>query len=148
MSIIVWDGKTLAADKRATQNGLAFTVTKIHKINGNLVGVTGDYPSATMVLDWYKNGADATKWPKCQEDKDRWASLAVITPARKIFKYEQEPISFEIEENYFAFGCGRDFAISALEMGADAEAAVRVTCKYDVYCGNGVDILRLDEDSK
>lgn len=37
MTIIAWDGKTLAADKRGTVAGMAYTVTKIHRLPDGLV---------------------------------------------------------------------------------------------------------------
>lgn len=142
MTVLVFDGNTFAADKRATNQGLIFSVTKIKKSRDHLIGVSGDFSAGKMLMKWFEDGCDPTKWPKCQEDKDRWTSLIVITPENKILKYEQEPIPMEVEEKRFAFGSGRDLALAAMEMGADAIKAVEVASKFDAGCGNGIDTLR------
>jgi hypothetical protein len=49
MTVIVWDGKTLAADKQATQADLKRKVTKIHRLRGHLVGVSGDWDRGRRV---------------------------------------------------------------------------------------------------
>lgn len=38
MTVIVWDGKTFAADKQITTGDLKLQGTKIFKIRGHLVG--------------------------------------------------------------------------------------------------------------
>ncbi len=145
MTVIVWDGKTLAADKRASNQGTIFTVTKIRKIRGNLVGAAGDFTSCVTVLKWFEDGADETKYPECQKDKDRWVPLVVITPDKKILRYEGgDPVPYEIEQVYYAYGSGRDYAIGALAMGATAVQAVEAACQWDSGCGNGIDTLEFD----
>lgn len=144
MTIIVWDDHTLAADKRSTNAGLIAKVTKIHRINGNLVGSAGDFSPIQAMLRWFENGADIEKLPECQKDKERYAVLLVITPDKKIMRYEQEGIPYEIEEERYAIGCGRDYALGAMAMGADAVKAVEVASMFDCGCGSGIDILTFD----
>jgi 20S proteasome alpha/beta subunit len=141
VTVLVWDGVTLAADKRAVSSGLFFTVTKIRKINDCLVGISDTYSCGLLMMKWFEGGAEMEKYPKPQEDKDRWSAMVVITPERKIIKYEQDPIGFEIEEKKFAFGSGRDYALGAMEMGADAVRAVEIASKFESGCGNGIDTL-------
>lgn len=38
MTCVAWDGHTLAADKRSCYGSMITTVTKIHRIDGVLVG--------------------------------------------------------------------------------------------------------------
>jgi hypothetical protein len=66
-----------------------------------------------------------------------------VTVIAKILRYEQDCLPYEIEDKKYAIGSGRDFAIGAMEMGASAEEAVLVASKYEVSCGNSVDILDL-----
>lgn len=145
MTCVVWDGKTLAADKRAVNNGLAFTVTKIRKINGDFVAAAGDFSPIMAIFRWYENGADPDKLPECQKDKDRYGFLMVIKPDGTITKYEQDGLPYVIEEKYHAIGCGRDYALGALAMGADARKAVDIACRFDTNCGNGIDTLEFGE---
>lgn len=145
MTVIAWDGKTLAADKRALHSGLIMTCTKVRKIRDHLVGVCGDYGPSLMLMKWFEDGCDPKDWPECQKDKDRWSGIMVITPERKIIKYEQDPIGFMIEDKMHAVGSGRDFALMAMRLGKTAEEAIRLTFEFESGCGNGVDALMLGD---
>lgn len=147
MTIIVWDGHTLASDKQVTTNGLRRKVTKIFKIRDHLVGFSGDFDLAQSLKYWFQSGADIEKYPTFQSDSDKFVGMLVITPNREILKYERSPHPIHMTENKtYALGSGRDFAIGAMAMGADALDAVRITSMYDSGCGLGVDSLTLKGD--
>lgn len=147
MTVIAWDGKTLAADRQGDVAGLKFSTTKIHKIDGWLIGGTGDYDAIQMMVSWFKNGIKADNWPKCQGDEKRYANLLVISPCGRIFRYEREPVAFEIEDKFFACGSGRDFAIAAMYLGKTAEEAVLIASMFSPSCGQGVDVLMLGDSA-
>ncbi len=145
MTVIVWDGKMLASDKQATNAGLKRKVTKIFRINGSLIGFSGDYDYAQAMLKWFENGAEADKFPKHQEDNDKWVGVLVVTPQRRVFKYERSPHPMEFTESgAMCIGSGRDFAFGALAMGADAKRAVEIACEHEASCGMGVDVLTFE----
>ena len=142
MTVIVWDGKTLAADKQATNSGLKMTCTKLRRVNGCLIGVSGDFDLAQTTVKWFADGADPEKFPKHQETDDKWVGLVCITPDKRVLKYERSPYPMEYTEmEFFAVGSGRDYALGALAMGADAVTAVEVASRFDNGCGLGVDVL-------
>ena len=142
MTTIVWDGKTLAADKQATFDGLKRKVTKIRKIKGHLIFSAGIFGISKELEHWWESGADPKEYPEVQKT-DKWNFFYVITPDRKIFCYEQQPYPFQLEEKIIVCGCGRDYALGAMYMGADAVKAVEAACKYDIYSGCGIDTLTL-----
>lgn len=146
MSIIVWDGKTLAADKQATNAGLKAVVTKIFRVGDDLVGFSGDLAYIGGMKHWLETGAEPQNFPKHQEDKDDWVGTLVIKPDGRVLKYERcaYPIDFS-QNTVMCIGSGRDFAYGALAMGADAVKAVEVTCKYEAFCGIGIDTLTFKE---
>lgn len=153
MTVIVWDGKTLAADKRATQSDLARTVTKIRRIRGHLCAVAGDWDLAQEQFEWFANGADPSNIPPYFRNKDDWVAFVAITPTGRVLKYERSPLPMDFtesvrKEGFFCFGSGRDFAIGALSMGADARTAVKVAIMHCPSCGNGVDTLTLKKETK
>lgn len=149
MTVIVWDGTTLAADKQATNSGLKCKVTKIHRINGHLIGFSGEFDYAQSMLKWFENGAEVDKFPKHQEDNDKWVGVLVITPDKRVLKYERSPVPMDFTENgVLCIGSGRDFAFGALAMGADAVKAVQIACAYEASCGMGVDVLTFEGESK
>lgn len=141
MTVIAWDGISLASDKMMVQVGLAMKVTKIKKVRDHLIGVSGNASAISILFDWFDKGADPEKWPDIQKDKDRWSYLLAITPEKKILFYEQDPLPIEIEDEFFACGSGRDYALAAMAMGASAGKAVAVASKFDVNCGNGIDVI-------
>jgi 20S proteasome alpha/beta subunit len=148
MTIVVWDGSVLAADKQATTNDLVRKVTKIRRIRGNLVAVSGDWDRGQEVFDWYESGAEPEKMPAFQKTDD-FVGLLVITPDKRILKYERSHVPMDFsEEDWFCMGSGRDYAYGALYMGATAPIAVMAASAFSSSCGHGVDILTLEEVSK
>jgi ATP-dependent protease HslVU (ClpYQ) peptidase subunit len=144
MTIICWDGRTLAADKRATVAGYAATVTKIMRTpTGELIGASGDLDMARSLMAWYCAGADATTYPDNRNGDYCRAYLIVITLEGKVHKYESEPIALPFEDKFSAMGSGRDYALAAMYLGHNSRKAVEIACALDTGCGNGIDVLRL-----
>ena len=136
MSIVVWDGKTLAADRMSVCAGLGVTTSKM-SVNGDTVlAWTGDSDRGRALADWYWRGADKADWPLFQIDNEKWTRLIVASKSG-CRVYEQEPYALEVLDQFAAWGSGRDFAYGALEMGADAIKAVQVACKHSIECGMG-----------
>ncbi len=146
MTVIAWDGKTLAADKQSTAAGYAYAVTKIHRVPSGIVAFSGNSTHAAALLNWFKGDMD----PKCYPTEatyDDGAGSVLVTNAGELFLYDSK-IAFpeKIESKYFARGSGRDYALAALYLGKSAREAVQVACALDVYCGMGIDTLELDSD--
>lgn len=145
MSVVVWDGRTLAADKQSTTDGLKRKTTKIYKINGDLVGFTGAWDLAQTIKQWYANGAKPDEWPDFQANDDKWVGILAITSSGKVHKYERSPYPMDYTKaGAMCIGSGRDYAYGALAMGADARQAVLIAIKYDAGCGMGVDTLTFE----
>lgn len=151
MTVIVWDGKTLAADKQATYGDIRRTVTKIRKIRGHLCGASGDWDRAQEMFDWFEKGADPEKAPQFMRTADDWVGFIVITPDGRCLKYERSPYPMDFtesveEDGFYVMGSGRDIAIGALAWNAPAEEAVKVASIHCSSCGMGVDKLTLGGD--
>lgn len=144
MTVIAWDGTTLAADKRAVCNGFIRTTTKIKRIRDMLVGCAGDLGVAAAMMAWIERGCDESKYPDSQKDTDDMVSTIIIWPDKTIWRYEITPFPFRIEDTVFAIGSGRDYAIGAMSRGATAKEAVFAASLYDIYCGNGIDELQFN----
>lgn len=144
MTVIAWDGETLAADKQSTNAGMRRAVTKVRRINGSLCAFAGDAAFGMEMLAWLEQGAKPGELPSCQRSDD-WVSVLVITPEKRILKYERSayPIDFS-ESKFFAMGAGRDFAMAAMHLGCDATKAVEVASVFECSCGMGCDALRFD----
>lgn len=141
MSIVVWDGKTLAADKQATIDDRKVKCTKIMRLpTGELLAWVGNHESGLTLAQWYAAGAKEEDWPKFQE-KEAWTNLIVIHKG-KAWEYEQLPIRQRVETLPAAWGSGTAYALGAMAMGADAVKAVRVASKFCTTCGLGVDSFK------
>jgi hypothetical protein len=143
MSVIAFDGVTLAADKRGSGGTLILTTTKIFRINGCLVGYTGELVFGEQMLAWFKAGENIADFPPSQRDKDDWALLLIVRPDCKLQLYERTPYPVTYEDKLFSVGSGAPYALAAMHCGRTAAEAVALTCLLDSSCGNGVDTLTL-----
>lgn len=144
MSVIAWDGKTMAADKRAVFGTTIFTTTKIERIGDALLAYAGEASFGEEMIAWWRRGAKPEDFPASQRDKDDWAGLLVIRRGQRIARYERTPYPVWFEDKCFAIGSGREFALAAMYLGCNARRAVEVACALDSGCGNGIDVLELD----
>jgi hypothetical protein len=143
MTVIAWDGKTLAADKRAIVCGSTYTVTKIHRVADGLVAFTGGGAHAAELLNWFHGARDPATYPRCTDDSGA-GSVHIDTKGRISTYSSANPFPEHVEDRHFARGCARDYAMAAMYLGHDARRAVEVACALDAYCGNGVDTLSLE----
>lgn len=146
MTVIAWDGKTLASDRRGTCGDHARPVKKIFKIWGNkMVGISGNLSVGQEMLEWYKRGAKVEEYPSSNRSFEDGCTLIVITHEHigktRVDIYESSPYPSEIFDLPVGFGSGGAAASCAMEHGATAEEAVRTVSKYLPSCGNGVDVL-------
>lgn len=141
MTVICWDGKTLAADKRVSFGTSISTTTKIHRIDGMLVGFSGNATQGAACVQWVRGGMDRSNYP-CSQNEDL-CSLLVILPDGAIHYYSKTPDPLVIEDNTFAIGSGSEYADAAMYLGKTAREAVEVAIALDSGCGNGIDTLEL-----
>lgn len=144
MTIICFDGNTLAADKRAGSGNTFVTVTKIFKIKKNLVGIAGDYSYARLMLEWFRAGAKIEAYPESKDD-NIMASMLVIDKDKTIWLYEDGPHPFKVEDGHCAIGCGEEAGRVAMACGLSARDAVLMASRFNSGCGNGVDEIRHDK---
>lgn len=148
MSVVAWDGKTLAADRAASCAGLVFPSRKIWRLDcGTVVATTGAAEVGLALLRWFKEGRKRELWPAIQSDKEQWSRLIFATPEGNCYWYEMLPEKQTVESDFDAWGAGRDFALGALAMGADARTAVRVASQFSDSCGHGVEAFDLIPDA-
>lgn len=145
MTVIAWDGHTLAADKKAVNGSYSHRVTKIRRLrDGRLFAGGGSSDFILAMAEWLDEGANREDFPKSQADKDDWQPCVVITRDRRVLRYERSHVPFEIEEPFCALGSGRDYALAAMHLGKTAAEAVAVACRFDSACGMGLDTLTLE----
>lgn len=137
MSVVAWDGKILAADRQSTYGDTKSSTDKIFLLpNGEVVAFVGPLTAAVRLKRWYDEGADPAKYPPLKKDED-WTKIIVASKDRICFT-EGSPDFIPVIDPFCAWGVGREAALGALEMGANAPQAVAAACKWICGCGMGV----------
>lgn len=141
MTVVAWDGRTLAADKRTSFGGLHALTTKVHRVGDALVAGCGTTALIHEMVEWLRRGADPATFPAAQRDSKESCSLIVVRAGEPVLQYETTAYPLVIENRQWAIGSGRDFAIMAMHLGKSAPEAVELTAHFCHDCGNGVDAL-------
>ena len=141
MTIIAWDGYTLAADRNAELYCSKAHRTKIRRIGPYIYGATGEARSFEQVYAWLEAGGDLASWPR--PVKDDSPIIMCIRPDG-VWLYQDSPIPFKLDNKQWAIGSGSDAALATMYLGYDALRAVEVACAVCTGCGGGIDTLELE----
>lgn len=141
MTVIAYKAGILAADRLLDLGGVKTSVTKIFIMRRHLVGAAGDGRACLDALEWFRLGRKASSWPV---DKDLDVHLLTIDTQGRVRFFDCGSAEV-IEEPFYAIGTGAPFALAAMSMGANARRAVSIASRWDTACGNGCDVLTLDD---
>ncbi len=155
MTVICWDGVTLAADRQMVFGTQKRNTTKIFRLredcnypnpyNGALIGFAGDAQWTTEVLNWFETfNADPNLYPVGQKDEDKGCYILLITKEKKILWFHNSAYPTIVENEYHALGSGSDFALASMYWGKTARQAVEAACDLDSGCGMGIDELTFE----
>ncbi|MGZ8317506.1 MAG: hypothetical protein ACXWVD_00255 [Telluria sp.] len=141
MTVIAWDGSTLAADRESGDSYVkCFASPKIARIRNHLVGCTGPAAQAREMLAWFAHGAKPADFPPTLRSEKSLSMLA-ITPQGKILLYQDTPYPIDYIGDKYAIGSGREAAMAVMLAGHDARRAVEIASLVCTGCGNGTDTL-------
>lgn len=141
MTTIAWRGGVLAADSQVNmgsgaRHGLTNKIGRTR--DGYLWGWSGDAHRKEAFALWAeKRVAD----PPAFDHKENCAVL--IDPNGTVREWLGDGW-FTCEGGFEAWGSGTDFALAAMEMGAHAQRAVEVACKFDVHSGGPICWFAID----
>ena len=130
MTTIAWDGTTLAADSRATTEGLIRRVNKVFDVQRGWFAGCGNYSEVLAVKNWLCG------WSNSPENLTNFAGL--IIREGKAYRIEERLIEMPIFEKFHAIGSGRDFALAAMHCGKTAREAVEIAAMFDSSTDNNV----------
>lgn len=142
MTVVAWDGKTLAADRQWTVGDTRQEGPKIFREpDGAIYTFTGNGDFGFYLFEWWKAGAIPSDWPSFQSDREKWTRLVVWPIDRSSpVVYEQAPIGVQIKAApYYAWGVGREVALGVLWHKGTAIEAVEAANYHVSGCGFGVD---------
>jgi hypothetical protein len=148
MTVIAWDGETLAADRRLSFGHNVQPCCKLRRgRNGTLIGMVGDAGQSEYYAAWFDSlRADPELFNK---DLMGEGGLLVIYPNKEIWYYDgTSPVGYRLTSEHAAAGSGMSAALVAMACGKTAIEAVELAARFNNTCGDGVDYLRFDEENK
>lgn len=146
MTVIAWDGKTLAADKQSTANGMRRTTSKIFRVQDGLIAILGCGCHGNALRQWFEGERNPSEWPRASDPEESGHIVHVTSAGVFVYNGTTFPVAETVEDKFMAFGSGRDYAMAAMHLGCDARKAVEVACVYETGCGMGIDTLTLEQE--
>jgi ATP-dependent protease HslVU (ClpYQ) peptidase subunit len=142
VTVICWDGKTLAADKMCADEWVKRYVTKIRRIHDGerIAGASGDADHCRELLAWVENGG---AFPDHLRGELR-ATALVIHRGGAACLYQRSPHPITLEPGPQAIGSGADAAMAAMLCGKTASEAVEIAAQVCRGVGGGVDSLTFE----
>mgnify|MGYP003149565023 CR=1 len=150
MTVVVWDGETLATDRQASDGSLKWETDKAWYVMRDdkpyIVSGVGYLKYIVSLREWFINGAVPNEYPYGLKDsatRITTQQLVVVDKDKGLIVYDDSPYPTVHGFVPCAFGDGKEFSYGALSMGATSSEAVGVTNEHSLHCGKGVAIYSL-----
>lgn len=146
MTVIAWDGTTLAVDSAASCGSALQSVTKarVFEADGRpyvAVGV-GMFRAIVAMQAWAEEGASIESFPDlAADDVDEALLLVVDLATGRVTRFDGTPHGYSIESVPAAWGVGDGVCLGAMLQGATAAGAVRLTCEHVDGCAPPVRLV-------
>jgi hypothetical protein len=139
MTTIASDAKRglMAADSMTSTSDSWWPSTKIHRVEGALIGGAGEAASIRQFVTWYSDGQRMPK-PKIADN-----FCALVLNAEGLFYWASNLVPEPIERGFHAIGSGGNAALGALLAGANVKRAVEIACLVDTGSGGEVVLHKL-----
>ena len=145
MTIIVYDGKTLAIDNAAVKDGIKTPIIKSWTtMAGEVLTGIGNAAQIALMRDWYTAGASPDAFPASQRDGNPWCDF-IVCNSQGLKRYEKTPAAIDHAHFPCAFGMGKDVALGAMAAGATAERAAQIVEHFVPDCGHGINTITWKE---
>ena len=145
MTVIAWDGKTLAADTYCTTaDGEVIYGPKIYKTPCGLYGGAGDDPAIELVRLWLMRGGKIKTRPPSFAQGIAFTGLLVDRDG-DLFVLDTNILPVRFFPQKFAIGSGAQAAIALMHCGHSAAEAIQkiITHRLVDACGGEVQTLTL-----
>lgn len=141
MTTIAWDGKTVAADSRASAGNMidAHAIVKLIRSGDTIYGKLGLNALGDPLIEWYESGANPKDIPSVKEGD---ATLLVFRDGKCVAYNTNQPYPEE-QKSPNAWGTGGWLALAALCANASPEEAVNIAAKFDSATGGAVQVIDL-----
>lgn len=143
MTTIVYRDGILAADTLMTagprREGFCTKIARNDK--GDLAAGAGSATEMTAFLKWFLAGENLDDGYPVEKESE--SSGVVFRADGRIDVYERGGV-LHMNAPFYALGSGGEFAMGALEMGADAVKAVSIAMVWDAATGGEIQTLTHD----
>jgi hypothetical protein len=145
MTVIAWDGQTLAVDRQINAGNLRHLGDKGRMFYDSRLGLEfavawcGACENGITKANWFQHDRDPARWPNLGEKEGDYA-LLVVACRYACWGFHMHPIAQRVLGPY-AWGSGRDYAISAMGLGLTAPEAITHSFRFDTSCGMGVSVF-------
>jgi hypothetical protein len=153
MTIVAWDGRTLASDTMGVTGDSTkiYNQEKIIIFDGETIAVggAGDPCVWNDMAFWYTNGVrDPSGFP--EDPTGNSAVLIIDMDQQRVYIYagKARPYLDAPLNTKVAIGSGREIAIGAMEHGATAVEAVGYAIKRSFACGGFINHTELNDDGR
>lgn len=144
MTTVAYKDGIIAADTLATnKKGVSFQTSKIRKIDGMLIGISGSLVAGTRAINYLSNRNIIEKLRGVFNFPGGDYSGIFVTSDGELFLIDGGP-KIKLKSNFYSIGTGSSYAMGAMSAGATAEEAVRISIEYDHYSAGDVQKLRND----
>lgn len=151
MTVIAWDGETLAADRQVTIGTTKTASKKIDcvavvtddKISGyKIFGAAGVSPATELFMEW---AAGNEEFPTGSVDLEGVVIFCSIQGNISVAYYQSSETPLILDGEHLAIGIGDQAALAAMMCDKTAKEAVLMTSLLVDGCGMGVDSISCDE---
>lgn len=146
MTTVAYKAGVMAADTQMTfSDESKGRVSKILRLDdGSLFACAGHIKPVNKLRAWAKTGFDPTKKPGVSSKSSIEALL--IKPDGSIWYYDWTLEADKLENEFFAIGSGRPYALGALASGKTAVQAVKIAAQFDTNTSEPIDKMELKID--
>jgi hypothetical protein len=142
MTVIAWDGVTVAADRKSSGTGPDMIFNKIFRLDsGEVAAIFGNARNAYTLLEWKRGNLE--EFPTDFSDEGKM--LVFGNGYVSFYSTRSKGLAIPVLDEFMAWGTGADVAVGALAAGADSVRAVEIACRYNSGCGLGLDSLKVSE---
>jgi ATP-dependent protease HslVU (ClpYQ) peptidase subunit len=141
MTTIAYRDGVVAADTQMSESGCAYRTSKLHRIAGDIVAVSGEMYPAQRFLDWY-----AHREMTLDFSDDHQFECLIATAGGQVFTVDRNMAFLPVRlfrGGFYAIGSGRDFALAAMRCGKSAVDAVRIAAEFDTCTSTPIDQMKV-----
>ena len=123
--------RTMVCDSKCTSGGIWYPLTKVYRIDDELIGFAGNVKEWKAYLKWYVSGRKGPR-PKLE-------SFSALTLNKDgLFDHDSDGLILQVERGFLGIGSGGDMATAAFMAGADPVKAVHIACAIDASSGGEI----------